>query len=551
MTKWDHEFDFVVVGSGGGGMTSALVAKINGLDSIVLEKTEYYGGSTSLSGGGIWVPGNYLMDEAGIPDSIENGITYLEHTVGDRVPAVKREMYVTKANEMLLYMTKHSRLKFHIMQDYPDYYPEMPGSTTGGRALEPLLFTGRKLGRMHKQMRPHPYLVPGIVFTLDDWLRFSMVRANPATFYRPAWFFLRNLFNVIFMRKHVTLGMALVGRLRMSLYEHEVPVWLNSALTDLVIEDGRVTGVEIEKNGIRESIRARKGVVLATGGFPKNREMREKYFKKPTTDEWTSACPGNTGDAINIGMKAGAAVDLMDDAWWGPTSLIFGGPPLFLVFERSYPGAIIVDSKGKRFVNESAPYIEVVHAMYDKNSNDTVAIPSHFIMDHRFRSKYFFGLMPPGMTPKKMIKQGHVLKAKSLEELASQAGIDPEGLAGTVASFNEFVRAGKDKDFKRGDSVYDRFYGDHGVKPNPCLAPLDKPPYYATKIYPGDLGTKGGLATDEYAQVLKEDGAVISGLYAIGNTSSSVMGTSYPGPGATIGPAMTFGYVAALHAAKK
>jgi len=551
MAEWDIETDVLVVGSGGGGMTSALVAKILGKAAIVIAKTEYYGGSTALSGGGIWVPDSYLMAKAGISDSIENGILHMEKTVGDRTPRPNQEAYVTKAKEMLEYLRDNSHVKFKIMKGYPDYYPERPGAVVGGRALEPVLFKGKKLGSLAKQLLPHPFQMPPVVFTLDDWQKVYMVRANPASFYKMAGFILRTFLNFIFRENHLTLGQALIGRLRMSLHERNVPVLLNTGIKNLIIEDGDVVGVEAEQKGKTIRILAKRGVVLAAGGFSHNREMREKYFKQPVTTEWTSANTGNKGDAIRAGMEAGAAVDLMDDAWWGPTTVAFEGPPMFLVMERSYPGSVIVNSKGKRFINESAPYIDVVHAMYDNNTKESVSIPAHFIMDHGFRSKYFFGKMVPGITPKKLIKQGRINKAASLEKLADQINVDPGGLVETIKKFNEFARTGKDQAFKRGDSVYDRYYSDPCVKPNSCLAPIDKPPYYSIKLYPGDLGTKGGLVTNEKAQVLKEDGSVISGLYAVGNTSASVMGNSYPGPGVTIGPSMTFGYIAARHAVEK
>jgi len=211
----------------------------------------------------------------------------------------------------------------------------------------------------------------------------------------------------------------------------------------------------------------------------------------------------------------------------------------------------MVNSKGRRFVNESAPYIDVVHAMYDQKETGASAIPAYFIIDHRFRSRYFFGILVPGLTPKAYLKNGHVYKAATLEDLARQIDIDPEGLKQTVSRFNQYAVKGEDPDFHRGKCVYDRFYSDPKITPNPCLAPLSKPPFYAIKIYPGDLGTKGGLVTNENAQVLKADGSIIKGLYAIGNNAASVMGNSYPGAGATIGPGMTFGYIAALHAAGK
>ena len=549
MDGWDHEFDLLVAGSGAGAMATALAAKLKGLDAVVLEKTEYYGGSTALSGGGLWIPDNYLMAEAGIHDSLEDARIYMNNTVGERVQKAKQEAYIAKAREMLVYLRDNSHVQFQIMQGYPDYYPEEPGSTAGGRALEPVLFAGRKLGRLFDQLRPHPYMPSAIAFTLVDWLHFSRARTNPSNLVGAARFVIRTLFNILLRKKHLSLGRALVGRLRLSLNETNVPVWLNTGAKSLIVENGSVVGVEADREGKRVRIRGRKGVVLAAGGFAHNREMREKHGQHPATSEWTCASPGNTGEAIQMGVKAGAAVDLMDDAWWGPTTLMFGGPPLFLVMERSYPGAIMVDSGGKRFVNESAPYIDVVNAMYQGDGRDSVTIPSHFIMDRRYRSKYFFGLLAPGITPRSYLNQVHFTKAKTLEQLAGQIGVDPQGLVETVERFNEFARTGKDQDFGRGDSIYDRFYADPSVKPNPCLAPIDRPPFYSVKLYPGDLGTKGGLITNEHAQVLREDGTVINGLYAIGNTSASVMGNSYPGPGATIGPSMTFGYIAALHAA--
>jgi 3-oxosteroid 1-dehydrogenase len=252
-----------------------------------------------------------------------------------------------------------------------------------------------------------------------------------------------------------------------------------------------------------------------------------------------------------MGMAIGAAVDLMDDAWWGPTCLEPGNPPFFLLVERSCPGSIMVSSAGRRFVNEASSYIDVVHSMYANNGRGGVTIPAHLVMDQRFRSNYFLGPLAPVFTPRKLIQNGYIKKAATLRDLAVEAGIDADGLLGTVEQFNEFARTGRDLIFNRGDSAYDRSYADPSVKPNPCLAPIERPPFYSVKVYPGDLGTKGGLMTNELAQVLRDDGSIIDGLYAAGNTSASVMGNTYPGGGSTLGPAMTFGYIAALHAADR
>ncbi|MBW2713326.1 MAG: FAD-binding protein, partial [Deltaproteobacteria bacterium] len=306
-----------------------------------------------------------------------------------------------------------------------------------------------------------------------------------------------------------------------------------------------------EKEGRSIAIRAKKGVLLAAGGFAQNASMREEFLPKPVSTKWTSAAEGNTGDAIRMGMKIGAAVDLMDDAWWGPAIMKPGDPPLFLLVERSYPGSIIVNSAGRRFTNEASSYIDVVHRMYECNRKDGVTIPAHFIMDQRFRNNYLLGLLSPGYTPKKLIENGYIKKADTLRALAGEVGVDPDGLVATVERFNAFARSGKDLDYGRGDSAYDRSYADPSVKPNPSLAPIEKPPFYSVDVYPGDLGTKGGLVTNELAQVLREDGSIIDGLYAAGNTAASVMGNTYPGGGGTLGPAMTFGYIAGLHAAKR
>jgi 3-oxosteroid 1-dehydrogenase len=550
MTDWDYTADLLVVGSGAGAMTAALVAKREGLDSLVLEKTEYYGGSSALSGGGLWVPNNPLMVKAGFSDSLEKARTYLDATVGDRVPRERKEAYLTQATEMVRYLLDHSHLRLEVIPEYPDYYPERPGGMAGGRALDSALYRGKKLGPLLDQLRPTLYDLPlGMVFTTAEVKKIGMFKRSFRSLLVTAKVFLRGIWNLASRRKLLCMGQALIGPLRLSLHELGVPVWLSTGVRKLIVEDGRVVGVEAQKEGRPIQIRAKRGVVLAAGGFAHNKEMREQYQRQPITTEWTSASPGNTGDAIRMGLELGAAIDLMEDAWWGPSRVTPGQPPAFVMTDRSKPGGIMVDSAGKRFTNDSASYVDVVHDMYDHNSPDAVSIPSQFIIDERYHERYQFGPILPGQKiPEEHLESGHIKKADTLEELAEQTGVDPQVLVETVERFNQFARTGKDLDFHRGESAYDRYYGDPRVKPNPCLGPLDKPPYYAMALYPGDLGTKGGLVTDGHARVLREDGSVIEGLYAIGNTSASVMGNTYPGPGATLAPAMTFGYIAAKHA---
>jgi 3-oxosteroid 1-dehydrogenase len=341
------------------------------------------------------------------------------------------------------------------------------------------------------------------------------------------------------------MGQALAAGLRAGLVASGVPVWLDTPLAGLVVDGGRVAGVRAMRDGEPLQIRARRGVLIATGGFERDEQMRRRYQRGPIGTEWTTGAAGNTGDGIRAGLDIGAATGLMDDAWWGPSIALPGGP-YFCLAERSLPGCVLVNGAGQRFVNESAPYVDAVHAMYEADTPENPHIPAWLIFDQRYRDRYVFAGLPPHRPlPRRWYAAGSVVRADDLAGLAQAAGVDADGLVKTVARFNEFAAAGRDEDFGRGDSAYDRYYGDPRLA-NPNLAPLARPPFYAVKIVPGDLGTKGGLRTDERARVLREDGTVIEGLFAAGNASEAVMGRSYAGAGATIGPAMTFGYIAAL-----
>jgi 3-oxosteroid 1-dehydrogenase len=313
-----------------------------------------------------------------------------------------------------------------------------------------------------------------------------------------------------------------------------------------VVDEGRVVGAVLAgEKPLRVS--ARRGVLLAAGGFARNPELRRRY--QPACDEWSSAARGDTGDLIELGLALGADMALMDDAWWGPAFVSPEGARQFSVWERSMPGAILVDQGGRRFVNESASYVDVGHAILARH-REAAAIPSWLIMDARHRRRYAFGALPPGRTPRTLIESGFVVRASSLDDLARQTGVDPNGLRGTIGRFNSFARSGIDGDFGRGSNVYDNYYGDPRIKPNPNLGPIERPPFFAVRVYPGDLGTKGGLVTDEDGRVLRPDGSAIDGLYAAGNTTATVMGRTYPGPGGTLGPALLFAYAAARHIAQ-
>jgi 3-oxosteroid 1-dehydrogenase len=552
-THWDHEFDVVVVGSGGGGMTAALVARHLGLQVLVIEKTEFYGGSTARSGGALWIPNNYLLARDGVDDSFDKARLYLQQTVGARVPQTLQDAYLTHAPRLIEWLRDNTCVQFQRMPGYADYYPERPGGVAASRSLEPVPFNGKLLGlelaRLRKPMAEAP---GGLAFTGSDYQKIGMfmsTRAGKVAALKATGRWLRNSLTGV---RCLTMGQALSGRLRYALQQADIPLWLNTPLRDLVMEHERVIGVIAEQNGRPIGLRARHGVILAAGGFEHNLEMRQQYLPAPTSTDWTVGCVGNTGDAIRAALVLGAASDLMDDAWWGPSSRPPQGEPFFHVGERAYPGGLIVNGLGQRFVNESAPYIDVVHAMYGAHQADAPHIPAYFICDQRYRKKYLFGLFFPRLPiPRRYFANGYIQRAESIIALARLIGVNEANLENTIARFNQFAANGQDLDFQRGVSAYDNYYGDPTMKPNPNLAPLRQPPFYAVKMWPGDLGTKGGLVTDEWGCVLRTDGAPIAGLYAVGNSMASVMGNSYPGAGATIGPAMTFGYLAAQHAARQ
>ncbi len=553
MAADDPEFDVVVAGSGAAGMTAALTAARNGLSVLVIEKTGWYGGSTARSGGGVWVPGNSVLRRAGVRDTPEQASAYLAHVAGEReggrdgVEAARQQAVLHHGPAMLDLVRSTSPVKFAWIPGYADYYPEAPGGLACGRTIEPVPFDGRVLGEELARLNP-PYLPApaGVTITAADYRWLSLGTRHPKAIWTMTKVAARTARTKALRRRTLSLGQALAAGLRGGLVAEGVPVWLDTPLTALVLDNGAVTGVQAVRHGEAITIRARRGVIIATGGFERNAAMRAQYQRQPIGTDWTVGSPGNTGDGILAGQDVGAGLDLMDDAWWGPSIPLTGGP-FFCLAERSLPGCILVNGAGQRFVNEASPYVDAVHAMYDGHTDDKPHIPAWLITDQRYRNNYVFAGLPPRKSlPRRWYAAGTVFRAPTLAGLAGQIGLPADGLEQTVQRFNGFAAAGKDEDFGRGDSVYDRYYGDPRCLPNPNLAALTAAPFYAIKIVPGDLGTKGGLRTDERARVLRQDGTPITGLYAAGNASATVMGHSYAGAGATIGPAMTFGYIAAL-----
>ncbi|MET3861213.1 3-oxosteroid 1-dehydrogenase [Dietzia sp. 2505] len=558
----DQEFDVVVVGSGGAGMTAALAAAKKGLSVVLVEKAAHYGGSTARSGGGVWIPGNSVLRRDGVQDTPEAARTYLRAIVGDVVAPERIDAYVDRGPEVLDFVLDNSPLEMEWVVDYSDYYPEAPGGRLGGRSVEPKPFDLRQLGSEASRLEPPYAKAPANMVVKQSDYRWLNLLQRPTTkgFRRSVRVTMRMLLAKARGANMVGMGRALIAAMRKGLLDAGVPVWLNTPMTGLVTEgsglDERVVGITVTRGGEEQTLRARRGVIIGSGGFEHNQEMRDKYQRQPIPTSWTVGAAGNTGEGIEYMEKVGAELAFMEDAWWGPTILLPRGP-WFALAERSLPCSFLVNSRGERFMNESLPYVEAGHRMYggeygqapaDQQGAEGENVPAWIIFDQEYKNRYLFaGLQAKQPLPKKWLETENFHKADTLAELAELIGVPADALEKTAARFNGFAEKGVDEDFQRGISGYDHYYGDPTNKPNPSLGPVRKAPFFAAKMVPGDLGTKGGVNTDVHGRVLRADGSVIEGLYAAGNASSPVMGHTYAGPGATIGPAMVFGYLAVEH----
>jgi 3-oxosteroid 1-dehydrogenase len=541
--EWDETFDFVIVGSGGGSMAAGLFLVSIGRKPLILEKTDKIGGSTAMSGGLLWIPNHPLQRSAGVKDSLEAARRYMDAAVGDDAgpgaSRARRDAFLRAGPPMIEFLQSQG-MKFVRAEGWADYYDELPGGCPRSRSLGAPMLDARDMGPLFDKLRLGPMVMPLPVEHTRD---ITLATRTPAGMLQGALMLWRMRRGRKTGKPILSYGGSLQGRMLMAASDKGVPIRTETGVVDLVEENGRIVGVIAEHGGRRLRIQARDGVLINAGGFSHNKALRETYGPKPASTAWTNANPGDTGEMIELAQAHGAALDLMDQAWWVPATLPPDGQVFMHVTDLSKPHCIVVDRRGRRIMNESQSYMANGQALY------AAGVPAWVVMDSRHRKRYAWGTQPPGVTPASWEESGFMLKADTLEELAKKMGLEPSALAAEVERFNGFARAGKDRDFHRGERAYDRWYGDPTVKPNPNLGAIEKPPFLAFKMVPGDVGTAGGVVTDEHARVLRADGSPIPGLYATGNSTASVMGRCYPGAGASIGASFVFAWLAAHHAA--
>lgn len=550
MSDQAQSYDLIIVGSGVGALVAALKANALGLRAIILEKQERVGGSSALSGGVLWIPANPIQRRAGIEDSVERARLYLDGLIerfggGAGATPARLAAYLAEGPALVSFLEQEG-IRLRHCADRPDYYDDLPGGHPDGRSLEAELFNisglgdwSRRLllGRVHYPMMGH------------ESRRVLLAQAN----LRGALAALRIGSRMIRERLSrsaiLGAGASLQGRLLQAVLRSGVPILPGTPATRLISSGGRVQGVIAEREGMPVRFNARRGVLLDTGGFSHNAEMREAYGPPPATNQWTLSNPGDTGEMMLRAMELGAATDLMDEAWWLPISLPPGGGRMIHVTDIAKPGSIVVDQTARRYVDESVSYMEFGQRMLRRHAQ-VGAVPSWCIMDSRHRARYAWGGVLPFQTPRAWHETGYMKRAETLDALAVQCGLDSRALGETVQRFNGFAATGGDEDFGRGRNHFGRYYADPGQRPNASLGPIDKPPYYAVALYPGDVGTAGGLVADEHARVLDRDGRAIPGLLATGNVTAPVFGRVYPGAGASIGASAVFASIAVDEAAR-
>lgn len=559
----DHACDVLVVGSGAGGLAAAVTAAKRGLEVLVAEKAPVFGGTTARSGGWLWIPCSPQARAAGVQDSPEAARTYLQHEAGNHFDAARVDAFLANGPRMVEFMERETEVRFELGPQFSDYHPDAPGGTPGGRSICAAPYDARRLGPEVKRLRPpldEITMLGMMIGSNRELLHFFNITRSV----KSAFFVARSL--AIFGRDmatqgramRLTNGNALAARLAKSCFDAGVTLWTDAPAIALLRDgDGPVTGAMVRREGREVRVLARRGVVLAAGGFPQDVARRRALFPHAPTgrEHWSPAPEGNTGDGLGLAERIGAAVEdrYPNAAAWCPVSLVprrdgtTGTFPHFI--DRAKPGVIGVTRQGRRFTNEANSYHDYVQAMVEACTGEA-EVASWLIADHPTIRRYGLGWAKPFPVPiGPYIRNGYLSRGATLAALAQAAGIDAAGLEATVADYNRHAARGEDPEFRRGSTAYNRYLGDALVTPNPCVAPIATPPFYALKLVPGDLGTFAGLRATADAQVLDREGRPIPGLYAAGNDLASIMGGNYPGGGITLGPAMTFGFIAANHIA--
>lgn len=544
--------DLIVIGSGAAGMTAALTAAIEGLQVLLVEKEARLGGTTAISAGSLWIPNSHHAP--GDADTPEQARRYMDATVGGHASEAMKLAFLMRGPEMVRFLADHSQVAFHAYEYLPDYLQGHEGATLRGRGLGALAFDGRALGdKLDWLAPPLPEftILGGMMVDRKDIAHLLNAGGSARSFVHAARIVTRYCLDRIFHGRatRLVMGNALVARLLASLLDLGVTIIRDAQVDALEMEEGHVVGVTM--NG--RTVRARKGVVLATGGFSHDPGLRQAMFPKPLA-EYSAVPQGNAGDGIRLGLAAGGQLGETgaDPAFWAPASVRRRQDGTMAVFphfvmDRGKPGVIAIGRDGRRFVNEGASYQLFVEAMYARPES---TMPAHLVCDSTFLRNYGLGMVHPRKRNlKTFIDEGYIREAPTIGQLAGMIGVDPANLEESVARMNGFALTGEDLEFGKGNDAFSRNLGDPSHGPNPCLGAIATPPFYALAIHPADIATATGLVTDEHARVLDAERRPIGGLYAAGNDMHSVMGGVYPGPGSTLGPAMTFGYVAARHAA--
>ncbi len=549
----DETFDFVIVGSGGGSMCAALLMHSVGKQALILEKTDLVGGSTAMSGGVMWIPNNRFLAPAGVKDSHDAAATYLDALAGpdaEHTPGGTRERrltYLAEAPRMVDFLVEQG-IRLQRISYWPDYYDDLPGGSEAGRTVVAELFDANELGEWRKKLRPNFLQLPS---PLEEAMKIPRFKTTAAGKKVMAKMLLRGIGMKLTGKHYITAGAALQGRMLQATLKAGVPIRTNAGVKELLTDEaGGITGVVAVIDGQERRIGARRGVLINAGGFSRNQRMRDTY-QPGTSAKWTNANPGDTGEMIEEAMRIGGAIAQMEEMVGAQIALPPGHTDMLPMVQTdvSSPHSIIVDQTGVRYMREAQSYMKFCQDMFARDKI-APAVPSWLVMDSQYLRKYMLaGSMPGVKKPKTWFESGFLRKGETPDQLARACGMDPAKLTASVERFNGFVRKGVDEDFNRGGRAYDRYLGDTGHKPSASLGVIEQGPFYAIQIFPGDVGTYGGLVTDSSARVLRKDGSVISGLYATGTSSASVMGRSYPGAGSSIGPSFTFGYVAAKNAA--